>query len=128
MAKRLEMNPPSPRVAEHSEQRKALTLLAVGSPEEWERRGNPYPSSGQVTFVSFQDVTATLLEQLQPKTIVSPVLARGFDCIDLAQLLHALNYTGAYRAMAEHLPNPRMIETEIAHLCPRLDFEVLTSA
>lgn len=126
MTKRLETNLSSTRVSANSEQREGVCLLAVGSPEEWERRGHAYPSSGKVAFVSFHDVNSSLLEQLRPETIVSPVLAKGFDCIDLAQLLHSLNFSGAYRATAEDLPNPRMIETEIAQLCPRLDFEVVT--
>lgn len=102
-----------------------VSVLAVGAPEEWTRNGNALPVNGTLAFVSFSEVTDSLLQQLSPVAVVSPVLAKGFDCIDLALLLHSLNYQGSYRAAAPDLPKPKLIEAEIAQICPRLDFGIV---
>ena len=106
--------------------REAIRILAVGSRDEWERKSGHLPRPGNVSFVAFADVTGALLELLRPEAVISPALARDFDCIDLALLLSALDFRGAYKATAFGLPKPQVIESEIAQLCPRLDFEIVT--
>lgn len=113
--------------AYYSGRQEKVAVLAVGTPSEWERLGQTRPVSGKMAFVGFHDVSSELIERLKPGAIVSPLLAKGFDCIDLSQLLHNLNFGGAYRAIAHDLPNPKLVESEIAQLCPRLDFEIVTS-
>lgn len=100
-------------------------VLAVGDVEEWRRRGNTLPMGSQLAFVEICDISAELIESLRPEMVVSPLLARGFDCIDLAQALHASGFRGRYRAMARNLPDPEMIRREIRNLCPGLDFDIL---
>lgn len=108
------------------EYRTATRILAVGAAEEWTRGNSHLPRPGNISFVAFSDVTALLLEQLRPETVVSPALARAFDCIDLALRLSALEFRGSYRATAFGLPKPQVIEAEIRQLCPGLDFEIIT--
>ena len=62
-------------------------ILAVGDPKEWRRQGHPLPNDRRISFVEFSEVDKILLMQLTPSVILSPVLARGFDCIDLDYLL-----------------------------------------
>lgn len=75
--------------------------------------------------MSFHEITDTLLNDLNPSMIISPVLARHFDCIELALLLHNLGFVGAYRAMAKDMPKPELIEREVRQMCPRLNFKLL---
>ena len=98
-----------------------VAILAVGDRGEWEHHGDPLPKGG-IAFVDFHEVTETMLEHLRPSTVFSPVLARRFDCIELALLLHGLGFRGAYRAMSKDLPRPEVIERQI---CPRLDFRIV---
>ena len=104
-----------------------VAILAVGDSDEWLRKGNRLPTEGGVMFVSIEQVTAALLERTCPSVIISPALSARFDCIDLAQVLHSLNYKGRYRAVSRELPNPAMVEREIHQLCPRLDFAILVT-
>ncbi len=104
-----------------------VAILAVGDSEEWLRQGNTMPGEGAVKFVSIEDVTQTLLEQICPTVVLSPALSTRFDCIDLAQILSEYSYKGRYRAVSRELPNPAMVEREIKHLCPKLDFGILIS-
>ena len=107
-----------------SDQNLPVKILAVGDPSEWEQQGNLLPVGG-IAFLSFHEVTDALLNELNPSTIFSPVLARRFDCIELAILLHNLGFTGAYRAMTKDMPKPDLIEREVRQMCPRLDFQLL---
>lgn len=103
-------------------------IVVVGHPEEWERTGHDLPARrGELRFVAFEDIDAEFLHTAAPAMILSPVLARGFDCIDLAARLAQLGYEGAYRAVSKALPSPGMIEREIRQLYPKLDFGVLAS-
>ena len=104
-----------------------VAILAVGDSEEWLRQGNSQLNKGAILFVSIEDVTAPLLDRLCPTVVISPALAHRFDCIDLAQILHGIGFKGRYRAVSAELPDPKMVEREIGHLCPGLDFGVLTT-
>lgn len=100
-------------------------ILAVGSLDEWNRRYENVRIPMNIRFVDFHEVTPALLELLHPEAVVSPALARNFDCIDLACLLDSLDYRGVYCATAYGLPNPRLIENEISELCPGLNFQII---
>ena len=103
-------------------------ILAVGDTRAWHQRGRRIPSDGMVHFAEFHEVTELLLAELSPRLVLSPLLTRNFDCVDLAQRLAQLGYRGPYRAIDIGLPNPRMIVREIRSLVPTLDFEVLQLA
>lgn len=102
-------------------------VVAVGDREEWIREGHRLPISGELLFASFSDITPSFISTHQPAVVVSPVLARSFDCIDLARELHAMGYQGSYRAVSGEVPSPEMIEREIKQLCPGLDFGVIVA-
>jgi hypothetical protein len=106
------------REGEHS-----VKVLAVGELEDWRGQGNSFPSGG-LAFIAFHQVTQENLEHFDPEMVCSPVLARSFDCIELAVLLHNLSYTGMYTAYGNDLPKPDLIEREVRQLCPRLDFRM----
>ena len=106
----------------------SVAILAVGDSKEWLRQGNPLPMDGSVHFVSIEDVTDVLMSRLCPSVVLSPALTDRFDCIDLAMILHGIEFKGRYRAISGELPNPRMVENEIRQLCPGLDFGILVDA
>lgn len=122
VAERLDMGPRLSVVASADVR---PNVLAVGDVEEWRRRGNTLPMGSSLAFVEICEVTPELIATLAPEMVVSPLLGRGFDCIDLAQALHASGFRGRYRAMARNLPDPQMIRQEIRSLCPGLDFDIL---
>lgn len=105
---------------------RSVKIMAVGEPAEWLRSGNVPPSEG-IAFVKFEEITEETLAHYQPETIYSPILAKTFDCIELAMILHMCGFSGQYRAMASNLPNPDLIEREVRQLCPQLDFKISAS-
>ena len=74
--------------------------------------------------MEFHQITEDVIRQVGPETVMSPVLARDFDCIELATHLHNLGFEGNYHAVAKNLPKPKLIEREVAQLCPRLNFKI----
>jgi hypothetical protein len=103
----------------------ATVVLAVGDTTIWGAGGRRMPSDGRIVFADFHEVSRELLDELVPHLVVSPILARHFDCVDLAQLLARLRFAGRYRAFGPPLPNPQIITREIKSLVPGLDFDVL---
>lgn len=102
-----------------------VTVIVVGDPAEWAQSGRPFPDASAMAFLSFEEITRSVLDTLRPSVIVSPVLSRSFDCIDLAVHLHWLAFKGSYRAISRDFPNPSVIESEVRACCPRLDFKII---
>ena len=112
------------RFAPHSRQSSHVTSFAIGDPTDPNLHSGADHDENMV-YLSFLDLTEDVLSQHGPSVVYSPAVASDFDCVELALLLHNIGYTGAYRAVAPHIPRPELIEREIAQICPRLDFKLL---
>ncbi len=111
---------PSAEVSEHS----TVSVLAVGGPNDWVRQED-LPSGGAMAFVTYDELSEAMLDLYKPKIIISPAWTASFDCIDLAILLRTIGYAGAYRAIASDVPNPKLVEREVAQICPTIDFQLV---
>ena len=103
----------------------AATVLAVGDTRAWNVPGRSFASDQNVVYADFHEVGPDLIQRVAPRLVVSPILARNFDCVDLAELLGRLRYAGRYRAFGPQLPDPGMITREVRSLVPALDFDVM---
>lgn len=101
-------------------------VLAVGDTQSWKAQGRRLPWDGNVFFAEFHEVTEALLADLSPRLVLSPLLARTFDCVDLAQRLGGFGYRGPYRVIDIGLPDPGLIVREVRMLVPGLDFAVMS--
>lgn len=101
-------------------------ILAVGEMTGWRGTGDGLPLDSSIVFVEFRELTGELLEELSPDIVLSPLLCSSFDCMDLAQALHALGFRGRYRAMSAQVPQPDLIRREVRASCPRLDFDLIS--
>ena len=111
---------PEPDISDDDEGLRPI-ILAVGDVRNWISTGRALPIDSQIAFAEFHEITEELLQALTPDIVMSPVLTRAFDCLDLAQTLHDSGYRGRLRVVAPDLPNPRVIQAEISALCPGLD-------
>lgn len=100
-------------------------LLIVGDIARWRRAGRKLPDLDGLVFAEMCDLTACLMHQVKPDIVVSPVIATGFDVVDLARFLHETGYLGQYRAISDGLPNLSIIRREVRQVAPRLDFSVI---
>lgn len=116
---------PAVRVSAAEGIERGAAVLAVGDTREWIGSGRRIVTDGEVFLVDFHEVTTDLLSGIAPRLVLSPLLARTFDCVDLAQRLGRLRYEGPYRAIDSGLPDPMLIVREVKLLVPGLDFGVL---
>lgn len=79
-------------------------------------------------FVGIEQVGAELIGALGPDIVLSPLVTRSFDCIDLAQILSATGFRGSYRVVTPDLPSPDLVRREIRALCPGLSFDLMILA
>ncbi|MBM9595605.1 hypothetical protein [Roseitranquillus sediminis] len=78
----------------------------------------------RISFAEFHEVDTGLLQVVRPEVVISSLLARRFDCVDLAQRLHDLGFKGKYRVLTDALPCPEMVLGELRSLFPGLDIEI----
>ncbi len=100
-------------------------MLAIGDRGALPRGVIDAASGGQVVVAAFDDLDAALLARHRPAVVISRVLARGFDALDLALRLVALGFRGRFVALAEALPAPALVRAELAGACPSLDVAVV---
>lgn len=103
-----------------------IAVLAVGDTRQWGDAGASLPKDIKVAFAAIEDVTDDFLSIIEPETVISPLLARSFDCADLAERLHMFGFRGRYRAIADDIPNPGLIRKEVREAFPGLDFEIIS--
>ena len=101
--------------------RRALTLLAVGHLDP----ASEGAGGSELYYAEFHEVGAALLALHAPDVVLSPLVAPGFDCFDLAAVLVGAGFRGRYRAAAVQIPDPGLVRREIAAAFPGLDFDIL---
>lgn len=100
----------------------ALNVLVVGPP-----LAQPLPETvGRVTVTAFASVTDEYLRRCRPDYVISPLVTRDFDAIELACALDLAGFSGRYRATTGALPDRALIRQEISACCPGLDFDFWT--
>lgn len=105
----------------------ALSVLFVGATvAEAVERANL--TGRNEVFVGFDELTQDRLLELAPDVVLSPMVTRQFDCLELAHRLHAFGFQGRYRAIAPDLPRPELVRNEVRGQFPTLDFDVLMVA
>ncbi len=83
------------------------------------------PDGNEVSFATFAMVDGELLARLGPDVVLAPLMTSSFDVLDLALRLVTLGYRGTLRAVTRKIPNPRLVEHEIASAYPELSFELI---
>ncbi|MEM6896509.1 MAG: hypothetical protein AAF576_03970 [Pseudomonadota bacterium] len=76
-------------------------------------------------FVAFNEMTAELLDDLQPDVIYSPLLTQNFDTTEVAARLQELGFRGQYCAVATHVPQPQIIKNEVRMAAPLVKYDLL---
>ncbi len=101
-----------------------LVVIAVGDLQHWRRSGRSLPWNSEILFRDFRDLDA-VLEERTPDVVLSPLLCRNFDCIDIALHLQARGWRGRLRIMVTDLPRPQIVLEEARCLAPDLDIEII---
>lgn len=85
----------------------------------------PGTDGAVIASATLAEVDAALLSRLCPDVVLAPLMTPEFDILDLARRLSALAFRGHLRAYAPRIPDPRLVQREIASACPGLDFDLI---
>ncbi len=99
--------------------------LIIGDMQRWLARDHSLPVLDGLSFADVADLSADLLVRIGPDIIMSPLVVRDTDAIEVARILGDLGYAGRYRVVADDIPNDNMITAEVAAIAPGLDFAVV---
>jgi hypothetical protein len=101
-----------------------FVVLAVGDVLSLTTRMSADLAADTTAFAEFVDVTPELMSELAPQVVVSSVLGRNFDCVDLAERLNEVGFEGCYRLIGHGMPEPLLVLREIRSLFPSLHVEM----
>lgn len=101
-----------------------VVVLAIGDVFSIRTRIDADLAGDRTAFAEYGEVTPELLEALRPQVVVSSVLGRNFDCVDLAEKLSGYGFEGCYRLIAHGMPQPELVLREIRALFPELRVEL----
>ena len=104
--------------------RPEVVVLAVGDVLTLKTGSETNLAGDTTAFTDFSDVTHDLLDALDPQIVVSSVLGRNFDCVDLAEKLDSIGFRGCYRLIGHGIPQPELVLREIRSLFPSLRVEL----
>ena len=102
----------------------ACVALIVGGDQDIGANATSRGAFKELIVVGFDDVTAELLDQLRPSIVVSPLLSRRFDCLDLAQRLSALGFSGRLQVLTGDVPRPDIVLNELREHFPSLTVQL----
>ena len=79
----------------------------------------------EIVSVNYGDISSDQLQREHPDCILAPLMIGTLDILDIAERLCSLGYRGLLLAVTPPIPDPRLIQAEIAVLCPGLQFDVI---
>lgn len=85
----------------------------------------PLPEEIDVVLSRFDDLTPDLLGRVAPDCVAAPLVAPGFDILDLAQRLDSYDYAGALVAITFPIPDRDVILRELGATSSDIEFHLL---
>jgi hypothetical protein len=82
------------------------------------------PAARSIAGAAFEDLTPALLGKLRPEIVLTPLIGCCFDAIDVAQNLSRMGYENSLIVIAEALPVPALVETEVKAVARDIDVSV----
>jgi len=104
---------------------KKPTTLVIGDLSAWGNAGRSLPDIDGFHFADVGDINPTFISRLSPGTILSSLVARDFDAIEIAKKLDKMEFDGSYRVIAKDIPNIKLILQEVRYVAPHLDFDII---
>ena len=101
-----------------------LTLV-IGDHRAWNEIESRPPEIAGFKFIDIDDLDASIFEDFPATIVLSSLMSRGHDAIEIARILSDLSFKGSYRVIATGLPNPDLVTQEVKASVPEIDFEVL---
>lgn len=83
------------------------------------------PGRRSVVAAHMSTVGPELMLRVGPQAVVSPLIARGWDILDLGLILADLKFRGTLYAHTRPLPRASLVLRELREACPGVDITLL---
>ncbi len=103
----------------------AIRVLVVGNLADWRSCGRLRSVPEGCDYVDLVQLDQTTLCRFAPHLVLSVLVSRDFDAVDVAQRLAAAQFKGMYRVVANDLPDAGVIRRDIRVAAPQLDFDLI---
>ena len=74
----------------------------------------------QRVYTLFPLLNRRLLDDVRPDAVIAPLIAEGFDILDVAMVLHQNGFDGTLFVLSRPLPRADLVMAEIGGLCAGL--------
>lgn len=102
-----------------------MVFLVVGDIDSLKLSGLKLPQIDNFHFCAIEQVNQIFIARLKPDVILSSLITKQFDIVDLIDILNTINYCGQVRAISTALPDTQLICSEIQSAYPAIDFDLL---
>jgi len=102
-----------------------MVFLVVGDMDSLKLSGLKSPQIDNFHFCAIEQVNQIFIARLKPDVILSSLITKQFDIVDLIDILNTINYCGQVRAISTALPDTQLICSEIQSAYPDIDFDLL---
>ncbi len=104
--------------------RHARTVLVVEAPGALRLLEDNTAQPG-VVLTHMRMLNPRMLTQVAPDAIIGPLIADGWDGLDLATALEDMGYRGTLFILSRQLPNAELILHEMRACCPKLSIALI---
>ena len=104
--------------------RDARTVLIVEAPGAL-RLLNDNPARQGVVMTQLRMLNARMLAQVAPDAVLGPLIADGWDSLDLATALEDMGYRGSFHILSRPLPRAELVLREVRSCCPGLTISLV---
>ena len=101
-----------------------LTLV-IGDQRAWDVNASHPPFIEGFKFIDIDALEAKVFDNFPAAIVLSALMTRNQDAIEIARKLKEFSFEGRYRVIADALPNPDLVAREVKAAAPDIDFEVL---
>lgn len=99
--------------------------LVIGDMIRWKKLGRIPPDIPGFVFADIEELSPALMAEAKADIVISPLLIRGADAVEVARRLFRMGFDGSYRVLSGQVPNPDIIRQEIRNVAPKLDFVLM---
>lgn len=71
------------------------------------------PLRPSIVVARFGDLSASLVDRVQPELIICPLMANGFDAMDVLSRAKSATWRASICVLTPPLPNQKMVEREL---------------
>jgi len=104
--------------------RAAKTVLVVEAPGALRMLGDA-PSQQGVVMTQFRMLNAGMLARVRPDAVIGPLIADGWDSLDLGIALEEMGCRGTFYILTRALPRTELVLREVRACCPGLTIRVI---